>query len=184
MSPPQRFSFVNARPQTKAEKRQTRTAIRSHIGRWTQEKQQKLEGAGATGSTDERSSSSPESAPRTISLPPTERGPTASHLREVAWTEGSASETGKNEPDREHPENEDDDLTDFAVTAPTQAQRRTDRRSTSATISNPVIQAFGAGTLDPFDTSPTNFPSSLISQCHEYCKPARLVTLGHFAQRG
>src|ERR1700742_3030675 len=63
MSPPQRYSYVNARPQTKAEKRQTRTAIRSHIGRWTQEKQQKLEAS----PIDASERSSPPESSRTVS---------------------------------------------------------------------------------------------------------------------
>jgi hypothetical protein len=168
MSPPQRYSFVNARPQTKAEKRQTRTAIRSHIGRWTQEKQQKLDGS--TTSASEKGSTPGSS--RTISL-----SPAALELRqlqpgdkiEYEWSEAPTDESSNIHPNRESRDDDVDDLFEFAVTGPRHQRRGYPPDSTSPSS---IIQVLGSGTLDPFRTYPSDFPSSLVSQCHEYCKRA------------
>jgi hypothetical protein len=162
MSPPARYSFVNARPQTKAERKQTRTAIRSHIGRWTQEKQQRLDLP-----TTERDKQSPSGSSRTISASPTSSDQPQQSIRgkfETQWVDASDSASSIGDPNREFLE---DDLDDAQRLASNQRQRPP-RDSLSASTS--VIQVLGSGLLDPFYTLPTNFPAELISQCHEYCK--------------
>jgi hypothetical protein len=170
MSPPQRFSFVNARPQTKAEKRQTRTAIRSHIGRWTQEKQQKIESSASSAS---EKSSPPESS-QTVSPSPAPTDQAQPHPRDRfggAWSEAPDSAPEGGAPSRRSTEDEVAGLSELTVTAPTHLRRAFSPGST--TRSNSVIQVLGSGTLDPFRTYPSEFPSALVSQCHDYCKQAR-----------
>ncbi|KAH0842789.1 hypothetical protein FOPE_07943 [Fonsecaea pedrosoi] len=168
MSPPQRYSFVNARPQTKAEKRQTRTAIRSHIGRWTQENQQKIEGTKtATGASTR---SSPESS-RTDSLSPVEptqsrsQHPLRVSLARPADNTDSSSSASNIDQDSTSDEIEDD--TGLVVTAPSHLRQRLSPAARGT--ARPFIRTLGSGVLDPFQTYPSTFPSSLISQCHEYC---------------
>ncbi|OAG41588.1 hypothetical protein AYO21_04290 [Fonsecaea monophora] len=167
MSPPQRYSFVNARPQTKAEKRQTRTAIRSHIGRWTQENQQKIEGTKtATGASTR---SSPESS-RTDSLSPVEptqsrsQHPLRVSLARPADNTDSSSSASNIDQDSTSDEIEDD--TGLVVTAPSHLRQRLSPAARGT--ARPFIRTLGSGVLDPFQTYPSTFPSSLISQCHEY----------------
>ncbi|EXJ74816.1 uncharacterized protein A1O5_01512 [Cladophialophora psammophila CBS 110553] len=164
MSPPQRYSFVNARPQTKAEKRQTRTAIRSHIGRWTQENQQKTEGSRSAASTR----ASPELS-RTDSLSPGESVQSQSqhHPRlKVARPGDTDSSSSASNFDQESTSDDVDDDTGLTVTAPPRLRPRLSPASRST--SHSFIQVLGSGVLDPFQTYPSAFPSSLISQCHEY----------------
>ncbi|KIW63846.1 hypothetical protein PV04_08818 [Phialophora macrospora] len=165
MSPPQRYSFVNARPQTKAEKRQTRTAIRSHIGRWTQEKQQKNESSASSAS---EKSSPPESS-RTVSPSPAPTDQAQPRPRDIlgsAWSEGPDSATEEGGPSRRSTEDEVAGFSELTVTAPADLRRALSPRAIRR--SNSVIQVLGSGTLDPFRTYPSEFPSALVSQCHDY----------------
>ncbi|OCT44561.1 hypothetical protein CLCR_05640 [Cladophialophora carrionii] len=166
MSPPQRYSFVNARPQTKAEKRQTRTAIRSHIGRWTQEKQQKIE-SNTTSSGSEKDSP-PESA-RAVSPSPAPADQTQPPPRQrlgSVWSDAPDSASSDGPPDRESTEDDVQVLSELTVTAPAHLRRVFSAGST--THSNSAIQVLGSGTLDPFHTYPSDFSSTLVSQCHDY----------------
>ncbi|EXJ55356.1 hypothetical protein A1O7_08283 [Cladophialophora yegresii CBS 114405] len=170
MSPPQRYSFVNARPQTKAEKRQTRTAIRSHIGKWTQEKQQKIENSTSSGGDK----NSPPESSRAVSPPPAPTDQTRLRPPErlgSVWSDGPDSTSSDNPSDRESTEDEVRDFSELTVTAPPHLRRAFS--AGSITHSNSAIQVLGSGTLDPFRTYPSEFPSTLVSQCHDYCKRSR-----------
>ena len=169
MSPPQRYSFVNARPQTKAEKRQTRTAIRSHIGRWTQEKQQKLDSN--VGSASDKDS--PPELSRTVSLSPASTEQTRLRPRPRNRIGSIRSETVDDASDSpsilESTEGDVDDISERALISSTHLRWET---SPGQSVKpNLLVQGFGSGILDPFRTYPSsNFPSSLVSQAHEYCE--------------
>ncbi|KAJ9613098.1 hypothetical protein H2200_003039 [Cladophialophora chaetospira] len=159
MSPPQRYSFVNARPQTKAEKRQTRTAIRSHIGRWTQEKQQKLEGNVVSASEKD----SPPESSRTVSLSPGSTDQTRPRRPDrvaSVWSE-SVEETSDSRSSLGGTEHDADDISARALVSSVD-------REWEALPPNTIVQVLGSGILDPFRTYPSNFPSALVSQAHEY----------------
>ncbi|OAP57263.1 hypothetical protein AYL99_08001 [Fonsecaea erecta] len=174
MSPPQRYSFVNARPQTKAEKRQTRTAIRSHIGRWTQENQQKIEGtksaAGASASASASERSSPELS-RTDSLSPAESAQSRSQRRpsrvKVAKAGDTDSSSSTSNVDQDSTSDDVDDDTGLTVTAPSHLHQGLSPAAAGPSR-RPYVQVLGSAVLDPFQTYPSTFPSTLISQCHEY----------------
>jgi hypothetical protein len=177
MSPPQRYSFVNARPQTKAEKRQTRTAIRSHIGRWTQEKQQKLDGPASSAS---EKSSTPEFSP-TISPSSAASQQPGLQSRDnsgIAWPEEPSNTGGDSgDPDQESTEDDSDNQAS-AVSGPVRLRREYPLGFLAE--SPPIIQVLGSGSLDPFHTYPSNFPSALVSQCHEYCKQMMHLPFHHW----
>ncbi|KIW34067.1 uncharacterized protein PV07_00867 [Cladophialophora immunda] len=169
MSPPQRYSFVNARPQTKAEKRQTRTAIRSHIGRWTQENQQKVESTNKSAASAGASSKSSPELSRTDSLSPVESAQSQSQRRsrvKVARPGDTDSSSSASNFDQESTSDDVEDDAGLIVTAP--SRLRQGLSPASAGASRPFIHVLGSGVLDPFQTYPSTFPSSLISQCHEY----------------
>ena len=167
MSPPVRYSFVNARPETKAEVKQTRTAIRSHIGRWTQEKQQKLDENAANANEEDPSPKSARIAsPSAVSLGRTK--PRPAEKTTSIRSDRSDDLTQRRSFRRIPADDEVDGKVAPAVNVPAQVRRRPpffveDDFNTS-------VQVLGSGTLDPFRTTPTTFPADLVSQCHEYCK--------------
>ena len=169
MSPPQKYSFVNVRPETKAEKRQTRTTTRSHIGRWTQEQQHEIEGT--TTLAIERSSQ-PEPS-QTVYPSPAASEQTQSQPGdqiETVRNEESSFESGVSHADRGCVDDEDDELFDFALIVPSHLSG--EYASASIPASNSTVQVLGSCTIDPFRTYPSDFPSALVSQCHAYCKLA------------
>ncbi len=159
---------MNARPQTKAEKRQTRTAIRSHIGKWTQEKQQKVDVNIGSASEKELPSESSRTVPLSPALTEQSQPPPRNRIGS-AWPEtvDGASDSHSNL------ESLEDDVNEVAsergLVVPAQLRRQRAEPSGEPTF---FVQAFGSGILDPFRTYPSNFPSSLVSQAHDYCEKA------------
>ena len=170
MNPPLRYSFVNAGPQTKAEKRKTRTAIRSHIGRWTQEKQQKLDVNPSSTSEKE----SPSNSSRIASLSPVPSGGTQSQSLDQSggvWLDVSSDSRGEKSARGNSAEDDDVDVDNQgALVVADLAQLRREHPPVLGNGINSSIQVLGTGTLDPFQTYPSKFSPALVSQCHEYCK--------------
>jgi hypothetical protein len=158
-----RYSFVNARPQTKAERKQARTAIRSHIGKWTQEQQQRLEN---TSNSSDKSSSSDENhrVSRSPPLPTlnnnrasssSPRRPAEFVQKTVVRSHGALEAMSSNEPDNRGRQNPPD--------------RNNGSSSREMILWNRAIQSFGSSSIDPFHSLASSFDNIVISDCHEYC---------------
>lgn len=162
MSASQRYSFVNAHPQTKAEKLEARVAIRSHIGRWTQENQQRSSSKTLPANVERVPASSQAFPPSQQLLEPP---PTVS-----LWRDGEGWRVEPGDPGV--PDDSDEEEVFGWKTRTGQGRELVDScpSSSSSDASRASIEPLGSGLLDPFQTYPSLLPVSLVSECNDYCE--------------